>query len=42
VRALRGFEGFDIMFSLAEMIADSSSCGSFIEECLNGTMQKRS
>jgi hypothetical protein len=36
-QALQGFPGFVMMLSLVENDADSSSCGSFIEVCLNGT-----
>jgi len=38
-RALQGFPGFVMMFSLVENDADSSSCGSFIETCPKGTTQ---
>jgi hypothetical protein len=41
VRALRRFDGFDMIRSLVKTIADSGDCGGFIEACLNGTLQKR-
>jgi hypothetical protein len=41
VRALRRFDGFDMIRSLVKTIVDSSDCGGFLEACLNRTAQEK-